>query len=264
MFNGASMLEEALDNLRNQSLKDLEIIISDNASTDKSPQIIAKAIASDPRVRAVRQPSNLGPLPNFRFVLEQATTPYFAWRSYDDLTTLDYFERLAAKLDKVPEAVLAAPHVNTLRVHSGKRRPRPVVHLQGGAPPAWRILRNAQAGWIYGLWRTDALKAAFDWSVPAITPHIWGWDHLCLFPAILQGKVVFDDAACLTLRLNHAITKESGPDDRERSRDLAQRYIDACDKLISDELRSSIDRLRMRLALRLHVHRRISSLSARF
>lgn len=257
------MLEEALDNLRAQSLREIEVVISDNASTDGSPQIIANAISRDPRIRATRQPVNMGPLPNFKYVLDQATTPYFAWRSYDDLTTTNYFERLAARLDATPDAVLAAPHVDTLRIESGRRRPRPVDHLQKNAPPAWRTLSNAQAGWIYGLWRTEALRAAFDWSVPAITPHIWGWDHLCLFPAILRGKVVFDDEACLTLRLNHAIAKESSPDNRARSRDLAERYTQACDRLITDELKTMADRLLMRLALRLHVHRRISSLSAR-
>lgn len=257
IYNGASMLAESLDGLSAQSHNNLEILISDNCSTDATPQIVADYLHREPRASATRQVENLGALGNFRFLLWQATAPYFLWRSYDDLFDDRYVAQLLAVLEAQPGAALAAPHVETMRLATGKRRPRPVTGLQGRGPR--EVLRRSQAGWIYGLWRTEDLRRAFDWAVGAIHPHVWGWDHLALFPAILGGRVAFENDARLTLRLNNAIPKEQTPDAKSRAVDLATRYRDACFAEIDAKGLRGFARWHMRRAVHHHIHKRISS-----
>jgi glycosyltransferase involved in cell wall biosynthesis len=81
-----------LDALLAQTLTDFEIVISDNASTDATAAICADYAARDVRVRVVRQPSNIGPEQNFKFVLQEARAPYFMWSAADDLRSREYLE----------------------------------------------------------------------------------------------------------------------------------------------------------------------------
>lgn len=258
VYNGAALLEESLEGLRAQSFPDWEAVISDNASEDETPRILERMAAREPRFRVVRQPESIGAIGNFRFVLAASRAPYFLWRSYDDLFGRDYLERLAARLDAAPEADLAAPHVETLRLASGKRRARPVAALERRAHHPATVLRHSQAGWIYGLWRREALLPAFRRAVAALDPDLWGWDHLALFPAIAGGRVVFDDAARLTLRLADRPYKQGwSPEDKARLRRLARAFRDECRAALDRAGIAGLDRLRLELAVLRHIDRRV-------
>jgi glycosyltransferase involved in cell wall biosynthesis len=264
LYNAAAMVEESLEGLRAQSFTDWVAVISDNASEDETPAILERMAAKEPRFRVTRQPENIGVIANFRFVLAAARAPFFLWRSYDDLFGEDYIDRLAARLDASPGADLAAPHVETLRLGSGKRRPRPVAMLERKTRHPATVLRHSQAGWIYGLWRHEALMPAFDRAVAALAPDLWGWDHLALFPAIAGGRVVFDDGARLTLRLaDRADKRDWSPEDRARLRRLARAYRDECRAAMDREGIRGFDRLRLELALARHIGRKVVPLRRR-
>lgn len=85
IYNGEMYMREALDSLLKQTHHNFEIIISDNGSTDLTRQICDEYVAKDNRIRYFRQPLNLGPVPNFKFVLEQARGDVFMWAAHDDL-----------------------------------------------------------------------------------------------------------------------------------------------------------------------------------
>ncbi|HKR64904.1 MAG TPA: glycosyltransferase family 2 protein, partial [Thermoanaerobaculia bacterium] len=59
IYNGASLMRRAIDSVLMQDFQDLEILISDNASTDATPALIAEYEALDKRVRHVRLPSTV-------------------------------------------------------------------------------------------------------------------------------------------------------------------------------------------------------------
>ena len=84
VYNGAATLREAMDSLRTQTHASLELIVSDNASTDDSLAIAEEAARRDPRIRVHRNPVNRGAAWNFRHVLELARGDYFLWASHDD------------------------------------------------------------------------------------------------------------------------------------------------------------------------------------
>jgi glycosyltransferase involved in cell wall biosynthesis len=105
--NGAPLVDRALTLLRAQTWAPLEIVVSDNCSTDDTPAILARHAAADPRVRVDRAPAPLDAYPNFERVLGMATGELFMWAAHDDLWAPDHVERLVPRLDD-PEVSLAA------------------------------------------------------------------------------------------------------------------------------------------------------------
>ena len=61
VYNGELYLEESLRALRGQSFQDFELIISDNASTDRTEEICRRHAQSDPRIRYSKAEYNRGP-----------------------------------------------------------------------------------------------------------------------------------------------------------------------------------------------------------
>jgi glycosyltransferase involved in cell wall biosynthesis len=90
VYNGEADLPRALHSLTTQTHRNLEIIISDNASTDATPDICRHFAARDPRIRYRRQAQNIGGAANFEYVLRQATGPFFMWAACDDWWASDF------------------------------------------------------------------------------------------------------------------------------------------------------------------------------
>ena len=65
-YNRPDLLSETIAEIRSQSYRELQIIISDNASPDRQVERIGReAAAADPRIRYFRQPENTGARANF-------------------------------------------------------------------------------------------------------------------------------------------------------------------------------------------------------
>ncbi len=107
IYNGETFLAASLEALLGQSHEDFELIISDNASTDNSADICRRYAKQDSRIRYVRQPRNIGMVPNHNFVLGQARSELFKWASDDDLYARDLLRRCVDALDEYPHVVLA-------------------------------------------------------------------------------------------------------------------------------------------------------------
>jgi glycosyltransferase involved in cell wall biosynthesis len=107
VYNGANYLAESFEALLGQSYGDFELIISDNASTDSTPDICQHYAQQDSRIRYFRQPRNIGLAPNHNFAVEQARAELFKWASNDDLYARDLLERCVDALNDNPDVVLA-------------------------------------------------------------------------------------------------------------------------------------------------------------
>ena len=84
VFNEESTIEMALDDLLSQSHSNLEIMVSDNASTDRTGEIVERLASFDSRITYVRQSKNFGAHANFRYVLQNAHGYWFMWAAADD------------------------------------------------------------------------------------------------------------------------------------------------------------------------------------
>jgi glycosyltransferase involved in cell wall biosynthesis len=114
VYNGENYLAESIEALLGQSYENFEMIISDNASTDGTPDICRRYEKQDSRIRYVRQPHNIGAAPNHNFVVGQARGELFKWASHDDLYARDLLKRCIDALDQFPQVILA--HSWTARI----------------------------------------------------------------------------------------------------------------------------------------------------
>jgi glycosyltransferase involved in cell wall biosynthesis len=178
--NGGASLRLALEALLGQTHGELEILISDNASTDGTAATCQEFAARDGRIRYVRQPRPLSALDNFRFVFEGTDANYFLWASHDDLREPNYVASLVQGFRGHPQAVLAFPDVATFSDHevlqsSGTCQALPRGRSLIGVrfPERHRLLVTNGPCQIYGLIRRESLEGfpwprmagGFDWLI---------------------------------------------------------------------------------------------------
>jgi glycosyltransferase involved in cell wall biosynthesis len=107
VFNGEPYLAASLEALLGQTFEDFELIISDNASTDATADICRQYERTDPRVRYIRQNTNIGSAPNHHFVFQQSRSALFKWAAADDLYARELLEHCVDVLDERRDVVLA-------------------------------------------------------------------------------------------------------------------------------------------------------------
>jgi glycosyltransferase involved in cell wall biosynthesis len=106
VYNGEAYLEEALRSLLGQTFEDFELIISDNASTDRTRSICLDYAAHDRRIRFLRNEINVGFCRNQNRVIESSTGEYFLLTHHDDVRAPNYLERTVAVMDADPSIVV--------------------------------------------------------------------------------------------------------------------------------------------------------------
>ena len=108
-YNRAKGLERTLQCIQQQTYTNLEIIVSDNASTDTDVlSLLQKAAAADSRVKFFVQEKNISIVPNFQFLLDQAGGKYFLWAADDDQWDANFIEVCVKGLEENEDAVLIA------------------------------------------------------------------------------------------------------------------------------------------------------------
>ena len=123
VYNGERFLAQALDSLLGQTLQDFELIISDNASTDRTADICLDYASRDARIRYVRQPSNIGGPRNWNFVALEARGRYFKWAAADDFCDPRMLEKCVAVLNADPGVVLCYARACIVDEETGEHRP---------------------------------------------------------------------------------------------------------------------------------------------
>lgn len=259
--NGESEIEGCLDCLTKQTYRDISILVYDNASTDRTQEIVAAAMLKDSRISYFRHDQNIGALPNFAAVLAAATTPYFMWRAYDDLSNETYVESLVAALDAQPDALLAAPRTETLRTHSGRLRVRPAPnHASSPQDPhaaeRW-MLRRLKAGWFYGLYQREFLVDTMEFVAHEYS-FVWAWDFLILATTVFHGKIMGVPQATFIHRLTGAPKQYSSSETHTERIALARNYWQVIEKLLAKKNLSTTQRLLYRLTFVIHIRRRVA------
>jgi len=161
VFNGECFLAESIKALLAQTYTNFELVISDNGSTDRTPEIAQEFADVDPRIRYVRHPNNRGSAFNHNFVVRAARGEFFKWVSDDDLYAPDLVQRCVDALDARPEIVLA--HAWTAFINETGTVTNHVVYpLATDVPrPSQRfrsVLYEQGGDDIYGVIRTSVMR----------------------------------------------------------------------------------------------------------
>jgi len=187
--NGEKHIRRALDSLLAQKYENFELIVSDNASTDKTRFICEEYARRDPRIRCYRNTANIGALPNFQRVLELAEGDFFMWAAADDYFLPPLVAELLNKLDHHYDAAVAMCAVKRVRED---QTVKDIVDYSGKADPSkmshFELAMALAAGkpyhlYIYGLYRTEFLRKAFR-NFPGVA----GGDRLFVCQIALATK----------------------------------------------------------------------------
>lgn len=164
VYNGETYLPAALESVRAQDEPDIEILISDNASTDGTEAICRAAAAEDPRIRYHRQEVNRGGAWNFNHLVELARAPYFTWAAADDIRRPAFVRRcLEVFAAADPATVLVTPRTRIIDATGRITEDLHDADLACDEPTPHQRMRHfltAQAAHLfYGLHRTQVLRS---------------------------------------------------------------------------------------------------------
>lgn len=166
VYNGERYLEKALRSILAQSFEDFELLVSDNASTDRTVEIVRDHAARDTRISLHVNATNAGAAPNYNALVPRARGEFFKWAAHDDVLAPAYLERCVLALDRDPAAVLAYP--TTVMIDTADRPtgadPWDRVTVLA-ATPSERFRSFITAAWpqlgcnaVFGVIRTAALR----------------------------------------------------------------------------------------------------------
>lgn len=194
VYNGENYIEEALASILAQDFGDFELIITDNASTDRTEEICRTNASVDSRIRYHRHERNLGAAPNYNSGYELATGEYLKWCAHDDNLSANYLSECVKALDADPEASLAFGRTECIDEDSNP------IETVGAAIPSLdgldaaerfgKVIRFSGTCFeIFGLYRMDMLRRT--------TLHrlYYGSDRGLLAEVALLGKYVLCENA---------------------------------------------------------------------
>jgi glycosyltransferase involved in cell wall biosynthesis len=161
VYNGDRFLEEAIESILAQTYRDFELIICDNASTDRTDEICRNYAAKDPRIHYSRNATNIGGMNNANVTFELSKGQYFHWAAHDDRCAPTLVERLVQELDNRPNVTIclaAAVSIDGDGCEYGVRYP-----TEGTAErPSQRfrelIMTRHACEATYGVIRSDVLR----------------------------------------------------------------------------------------------------------
>jgi len=219
VYNGERYLADAIDSILAQTYINFELIISDNASDDRTGKICMEYAAQDQRVRYYRNETNLGVAPNHNAVFKLAKGEYFRWAGYDDKIAPEFLEKCVKFLDDHPDVILCVPGAEMIGEH-GERLENyeylrtysseissPISHKRF----CYFALANISGNYMYGLIRTSSVaQTSLHGSYPS--------SDLVFFSELaLIGKFeVMPD--CLFYRRIHPAKSTMGAFAKERNR----------------------------------------------
>lgn len=159
VYNGEKFLKKALTSIIFQTHKNLEIIISNNCSTDSSYDIIKDFQIKDKRIKIFNQKKKLSMMDNFRFVLNKSNSKYFMWAASDDFRSRDFIKKNLEFLEKNQDFVASISPVRFFKhQYNSKKIGDYSVDDNVVYDRINKALKLNANGRFYSLFRADKLK----------------------------------------------------------------------------------------------------------
>jgi len=199
VYNGEKYLEAALGSIVAQDFDGLEIVVSDNSSTDRTEAICRRFASEDSRLRYVRHDQNRGGVWNVNYLVNVARGELFKWGYYDDVLFPGYVE---ACLDALPQGdpsvvavhtrvVVVGPEGNVIEGREDRKLGLDAPTAHERLSSLYRRLANQLE---FGIIRTESLRRA-----GGIRPFI-GSEMALLTRILAEGRAVQVDEPLLAVR----------------------------------------------------------------
>lgn len=222
VYNGAGHISRALDSLLAQDYANIEIVVSDNASTDGTTDILREYSTRHGNIRLFINEQTSTIVENFKRVLQEAQGDLFMWAAADDLWRPSFVSALVSELVEHSEAGVAmsavdrvldnGAFIDTVRFAKGDD-PTPMSHIELARALTTPRKYNY---FIYGLFRTPLLRSATEHF-----PEVPGEDRIMLAQLALATRFRYVDEPLQAKTLYELPYEQRRPEDRrsERMRD---------------------------------------------
>lgn len=199
VYNAENIIARCIESLLNQTFKDFELIISDNCSSDATEAICKDYANIDSRIKYIRQPINVGMIPNFNLVLEQAQSKYFMWAAADDIRDHIFLEKAVQILKTNDDCVVVLSHFQIFDYKNNnivnKITPSSYCH-DLSFMRLNRVIEDLHPNLMYGLFKVSSNKSDFflesiDWT-----------DILWVARVVTRGKYYIIPEVLYTIGIN--------------------------------------------------------------
>lgn len=216
VYNGADFIRQAVNAVLSQDYEDIELIISDNASTDDTESICRGLAAGDARISYTRNDVNIGAAKNYNKVFHLARGKYFRWAAHDDECHPEMVSRCVRCLEEAPDSVVMVYPRGELIDELGRTLVSGLDRIESRDPRPHR--RLARLLWqlnycdpIFGLIRTEFLR-----RTRLIGP-FFGADYVLLGELAMLGEIVEHDGILFRLRAHAKRSMKANPSARARA-----------------------------------------------
>ena len=236
--NAADFLAETMDTILAQTLKEWELLVTDDGSTDQTRNMLESYAAKDQRIRPWFFDDKKGPYVRRNFAIEQAQSPFICIQDADDLMAANKLEILYEEINRDEQLGIVGSFyrrfLDTFRgADFGDRMEKCITHseLMELFPRTWHVC-----------WHGSAIirKSLFD-TIGPYDEQPYGSDTFWLSKAglygLLTGKVRFKNLPeFLTYKREHAQSqtgKISPVDPRSRRHRLERYYLQKLKQILN-------------------------------
>lgn len=195
VYNSERSISKAIESIISQDYKNFELIISDNASTDRTQEICKSFEMMDPRIKYYRQDYTLSAELNFKFVLLKSSGEFFMWAAGDDTRTSGFISTNLNQLLKYPNSI-ASTSPNNYRPKIDHNDNIVKFEMCGNKKSRFRqFFRNANFshGIFYSLIRINIIK-----SCPWVGDSFFANDWAVVLYLANQGEIHRTDTELIT------------------------------------------------------------------
>jgi glycosyltransferase involved in cell wall biosynthesis len=216
--NRASLLMDCVASALAQSYQNIEVLVSDNASTDGT--VAALRSIDDARLRVLRNSENIGHLRNWARCVREAKGDYIVLASDDNLFEPSFLEKCVRLVNMEPDIPIVLAAYDTLVLDEFAKDERRIVPANLSKKFSTGIWHGTDilAEYLHGrlsaqllssIIRTDLLRAN------SYSTHACAFDEATWIPVLLEGRVGLVNEKCATsLAHNSTLSAAFSADDR--------------------------------------------------
>lgn len=205
VYNGAIFISDAIDSLRKQTYMHWSLLISDNASEDKTAEICKNYCHIDSRITYHRHNKNIGAVANFKYLLDKANSKYFMWAAADDVWHPDFLSTCINLLNENKNIGMAFSNIVNIDSFGRVIRTYPSFECFSGEN-SFRTIFNyvknpeilGKANIIFSIYRLELCKKTWDDNPPTGE---WGSDMCFVLAAISRSGLGIDKRVLFQKRI---------------------------------------------------------------
>ena len=241
-YNRVEELKKVLDCFCNQTYRNIEIIVSDNCSTDNTPEMMSEYIKSDSRIKYFRQIENIGMKRNGDFLFSNVSGELFFLASDDDWWDNNFVFELVNLLKENKDAVCAFSDFQEVDINGKKIDSYPFHYPLlkefddvNQVDRLKKFILQKENHGKANMHRSLCYRKLFIESVESLyklgLAECWGFDQLLAFMLLVKGRLVVSDKLMFKCTVGN---QKYYKDPRSKLK-----YLEGYEKIIDDCLKDN-------------------------